>query len=141
MRSCLMKPRFLIGQASLLLFLALALLWPALYNGQPFFFHDTTAYVRGADAGFVKLTRHRTAWTWPDDQDTVSSGQVPDSRGATDTIDGQLASRLESLPRMNSLKEKVVMAGRSPYYGALLYLGEITGGFWASVFLQGLATL
>ena len=39
------------------------LVWPALYNGQPIFFPDTTAYIRGADAGMQAAFGRRTAWS------------------------------------------------------------------------------
>jgi hypothetical protein len=89
-----------------------ALLWPAIYNGQPFFFSDTTAYVRGADAAVQKLTGHATPW-----------------------------SEAPTLRSVSSVNNQTVLAGRSPYYGLLLYSGEITGGFWLSVALQAAAVL
>jgi hypothetical protein len=105
------------------LLLAFALSWPALYNGQPFFFPDTTAYIRGADAGMLKITKHATPWS-----ETVDTDSRPEPGAITPT-------------NVNSLKDKTVLAGRSPYYGALLYVGEITGGFWLSVYLQALSAL
>ncbi len=50
---------------------AMALLWPAFYNHQPFFFPDTTAYVRGADAAVFKLTGIPSAWTKQAGADTL----------------------------------------------------------------------
>lgn len=38
--------------------LVVLFLWPALYNGQPFFYPDTSAYIRGFDAGIVKHMVH-----------------------------------------------------------------------------------
>jgi hypothetical protein len=84
------------------------LLWPAFYNGQPFFFPDTTAYVRGADAAVFKLTGVSTAWT---------------KQAEIDTGD-------------NATPDKAVLAGRSIYYGALVYLGDRGGGEWLSVVIQ-----
>jgi hypothetical protein len=104
------------------LLLASALLWPAFYNRQPFFFPDTTAYLRGADAAIQKLTHHSTPWTQSSDK-AVRNGD---------------ASPVTSL---SSVKDKTVLAGRSPYYGLLLYLGEITGGFWLPVVLQAAVIL
>lgn len=101
---------------------ASALLWPAFYNGQPFFFPDTTAYLRGADAAVQKLTHHSTPWTQSSDNAVQTAGASP----ATS---------------LSSVRDKTVLAGRSPYYGLLLYLGEITGGFWLSVVLQAAAIL
>jgi hypothetical protein len=84
------------------------LLWPACYNHQPFFFPDTTAYVRGADAAVAKLTGVRSVWT-----------KTTDSESAD-----------------NALADKSVLAGRSVYYGALVYLGDRGGGEWLSIVIQ-----
>ena len=97
-----------------LLVAAAALLWPALYNRQPFFFPDTTAYVRGADAAVVKLTGVPSAWTQQPEAEAEAgggNGVVPD---------------------------KAVLAGRSIYYGALVYLGDRGGGEWLSIVIQAL---
>ncbi len=110
-----------IRNGALLLVLALALIWPALYNGQPFFFPDTTAYLRGADTAIEKATRHKTPWS---------------ASGSSDIVSANSASSAE-----NSVKDKTVLSGRSPYYGALLYFGEVTGGFWLAILIQGLAVL
>ncbi len=83
-----------------------ALLWPAFYNGQPFFFNDTNMYIQGADAGVQRVTHHSTAWSRPE-------GTV--------------------LPYLHT---KGVMTGRSVYYGFLMYLGEITSHLWLTIFLQ-----
>jgi len=42
-----------------------ALMWTALVNGQPFFFPDTTSYIRSADLAVFLASDHRlsTAWT------------------------------------------------------------------------------
>ena len=43
----------------------LALAWPAFVNGQPFYFPDSTAYVRAADSAAYIFSgeRIRTEWT------------------------------------------------------------------------------
>jgi len=109
-----------------LMFAATVALWPAFYNGQPFFFPDTTAYVRGADAGIGKLTGRSTAW---------SEAAKDDGAAATGAA-GPTAAAPGS-QSVNSVKDKTVLAGRSIYYGAMLYLGDRAGGFWLTVFLQG----
>jgi hypothetical protein len=95
--------------------------WPALYNGQPFFSPDTSAYIRGFDAGVVWLTGKKSAWT------TWASALAP-NQGALD------ASSLEDSQSFQS--PSFIIAGRSVSYGALLYLGELLGGLWASVLVQ-----
>jgi hypothetical protein len=93
--------------------LLIAFVWPALYNGQPFFFPDTTTYIRGADAGIQVAFKHKSAWSLP-----------PDAQKSVSSID-----------------DKTVLTGRSPYYGALLYLGDLTYGFWLTVIVQACAVL
>ena len=93
--------------------LVVAFIWPALYNGQPFFFPDTTTYIRGADAGIQAAFGHKSAWSVP-----------PDAPKSVSSID-----------------DKTILTGRSPYYGALLYLGDLTGGFWLTVIAQACAVL
>ena len=99
------------------------MMWTALLNGGPFFTPDTEAYVRGPDVAVVKLLGQRFSTPW-----------------ARLTPPGALA--IASAPGAKakpSYDDKEVLAGRSIYYGALAYLGERTGGFWLTVFVQGLA--
>lgn len=99
-----------MGTAAALAVAAVLLLWPAFYNEQPFFFPDTTAYVRGADAAVFKLTGISTPWTKQPEVDT-GDGVTPD---------------------------KAVLAGRSIYYGVLVYLGDRGGGEWLCIVIQAL---
>jgi len=87
------------------------MIWPAFYNEQPF---------------FQSLTHHTTPW----------SVSAEDKDGG-----GQDSADDSGTKRVNSVKDKTVFSGRSPYYGVLLYLGEVTGGFWISITLQALALL
>jgi hypothetical protein len=106
-------------------FLLLFLLWPAIYNGQPLFSPDTSAYVRGFDAGVVWLSGRTTDWTtW-----------VAKLHTSKDNTEDQL----EVEPSFQG--PTFVMAGRSVSYGAVLYFGEILGGFWASIVLQAASVL
>jgi len=126
---------------------AIMLLLITLVNGQPFFFSDTSNYVRTIDAGVVWMlgTRFATPWTSADVIKTFGSGPHDPSRnGGSSTIDPAVpVSGQTTLPNAqnrhtNSLEDGVILYGRSAYYGALLYLGEISGGFWLSVFIQAL---
>jgi hypothetical protein len=120
--------RWLIIMRNSLVFALLLgiMIWPAFYNNQPFFFFDTTAYIRAADLGVQSLTHYTTPWSL--------SAADKDGGGDESTDDPSDQS-------INSVKDKTVFFGRSPYYGILLYLGEVTGGFWISIFLQALALL
>ncbi len=100
-----------------------ACIWPAVYNGQPFFFTDTLTYLAGADSAIVKLTGYSNTSSW-------SSRLKP--AGAEVTSE-------DSAPNPN--KDSFVAAGRSVYYGALLYLGDAIDHLWPSIILQAAAVL
>jgi len=110
------------------------LVWPAIYNGQPIFFPDTTAYIRGADAGVQAAFGRRTAWSLSGDDAIVQPPPGVASPSAA-------SSGAAPPPSLSSIKDKTILAGRSPYYGALLYLGDLTGGFWLSIAVQAIAML
>ena len=42
---------------------SIAFLWPAMLNGGPFWFPDSSTYIRAADAAAVTLTGHRSEWS------------------------------------------------------------------------------
>ncbi len=100
-------------------------IWPALTNGQPFFYLDTTAYVRGADVAISKVLGAQFATDWAKDPrrriERQSAGPVGEARAQ-----GQKPTR------------RFVSSGRSIVYGALLYLGEVFKGMWFSVLMQSL---
>ena len=106
--------------------LLLLLLWPAIYNGQPLFSPDTSAYIRGFDAGVVWLSGRTTVWT------TWASELRAPQEAAHDSTAEEVAS---------FQSPAFIMSGRSVSYGALLYLGELLGGLWASIAIQAAAAL
>lgn len=124
--------------------LGAAFMWPAFYNGQPIFFGDTSAYIRGADAGVQALLHRRSAWS-------LSGGNAVEPASAPSAAVAHSAPGAESEdPRPpdallathgSSIEDKSVVYGRSPYYGMLLYLGDLTGGFWLSIALQAGAVI
>lgn len=103
-----------------------AVAWPALYNGQPFYFSDTSAYVRGANAGVERITGVSTAWSENSRRSSVSNGSPSPRQG--DLVHESLSS----------IEDKAVLSGRSVYYGGLLYLGYVGGEFWLAVAIQAL---
>ena len=108
----------------------LALMWTGIVNGQPFFFADSTNYIRAADMA-VHLASGRTISTvWTERYRTL----LPDARGGRATT----PPRGEALhsPTANDLSAGLVMNGRSPYVGMLMYLGWVLGWFWPFVLLQ-----
>jgi hypothetical protein len=96
---------------------AAILTWVGTVNGYPFFYPDTTNYVRATDAAVTRLMGPQFATVW-----TLSDTEL----STHDAIG------------FNSVKNGTVLAGRSPYYGALIYLGERAHSFWITEFLQGL---
>lgn len=114
--------------------LATALLcMAALWNGQPLFFPDTPTYLKGAEMGLARLAPTGSLKTW------VQPGNASVSPLSTSS------SAVPALPappmRLTSVDDKVVLAGRSVYYGALLYLSYLTGpgsSLWLTVLVQAL---
>jgi hypothetical protein len=100
-------------------------IWPALTNGQPFFYLDTPAYVRGADLAISKALGSRFATDWAKDQRRIIAPQTS-------------ASTPESPVAEQKSGGRVVLAGRSIIYGALLYFGAVLGGMWFSIIIQSL---
>lgn len=99
-----------------------ACLWPAVLNRQPLFFADTTGYVRGAAAGFARFLHQKTVWS---DTNGSSSGDAK-----------------QQSPAGTAPTSKTVLAGRSIYYGALLFLSQLGGGdFWPAIVLQAAAVV
>ncbi|MBK6008573.1 hypothetical protein JJB11_20930 [Ramlibacter ginsenosidimutans] len=111
--------------AATLYFLAGALILcaAAFWNGQPFLYPDTPTYVRGAEMGAAKLVGQGRLPTW-------LPGEGQQDAGAPATLPPR------QLAPVTSLDQKVVLAGRSVYYGALVYLGFLTGGLWLTVLVQ-----
>lgn len=95
----------------LLLLLALLLVtlcWPAFVNGHPFVFPDTLNYLRGVNRMAQQVTGYASEWlSYP-----VSDPSVPNG-------------------------ERIIMLGRSPAYGALLFVAQfLTRSFWPAVLVQ-----
>lgn len=116
------------GRLLTLCILSVASAWIALVNGQPLFYPDTTAYVRGPDYAVVRLlgSKFKSSWT---QERNLQNPQEPTGGERQMTP----ATRRGSL---NSPSEQAVLSGRSIYYGALLYLGHLTSNFWLSILVQ-----
>jgi len=104
-----------------------ALMWTALANGQPFFFPDTTSYVRAADIAVYLASNHHisTAWTsrYADALAAKKARPSPPKTAQTPHYGNDISSGL-------------IMSGRSPYIGAAIYLGYVTSNFWLFVIFQ-----
>ena len=99
-------------------------IWPAIYNGQPVYFYDTISYVKRTDRAVTALLHHRSHWSSPH-QAAASTAPAPSA--------AQIRAALAW--------DKIVTAGRSFFYGVLLYAGDLLGGFWLTVVLQAIAVV
>lgn len=103
---------------------AFALLWPAFVNGGPFWFPDTSNYIRSADAATVVLTGVPSEWS-----DRLRLGE-----------DGPLATKAGSQGLDSAVQDlkptRPVLSGRSIYYGFLIYIPQRVLGPGAGIALQ-----
>jgi hypothetical protein len=121
-----------------LFFAAFALCAVAIWNQQPFFYADTTTYLRGAELGVAKIVGAGRLTPWsPGEQnsapaDPASAVETPGLRA-----DAPVPAEMQTKP-LTSIDNKIVLAGRSVYYGVLLYAGYLTGGMWLAIVVQAL---
>jgi putative flippase GtrA len=115
-----------------LFLLLMASAWVALVNGQPLFISDTTAYVRGPDFAAVYFLGKNFATSWTQER-TLQGIEAQNNK--------EQAPVTKSAAKLNSPFESAIMAGRSVYYGALLYLAHVTSYLWLAVFAQALVFL
>lgn len=108
-----------------------ALMWVPLVNGQPFFFPDTTAYVRAGDLIATLVTRGHVRSAWGDRYEAATRAKPPAS-----TRQKAAEPSAPAVTGGNDLRAGNIMAGRSPYIGFLLYLGYMIGNFWPFVLAQ-----
>lgn len=122
-------PRSAWGFAAALMAGWLAFLWPTLVNGNAFLLADTSAYMRGADAMISEISGQTTVWST--DRSRFLPSTVP------------TASPTETSPPNDARPDapRVVLAGRSIYYGLLLFATASLGGFLAMALLQSLLCL
>lgn len=106
----------------------LALMWTGIVNGQPFFFADSTNYIRAADIAVHMATGGAVSTVWTERY--RSALPSPDGKPARPT--GEAVHS----PTANDVGAGLVMSGRSPYIGALMYAGWVVGWFWPFVLLQ-----
>ncbi|CAN5224602.1 hypothetical protein BH10PSE16_BH10PSE16_31030 [soil metagenome] len=112
-----------------MLLVALVLSVSALWNGQPFFYPDTPTYLRGAEMGAARLLGSTAFKPW------LPALEEPKASDPSASPADESARQLKPL---TSIEDKVVLAGRSVYYGALLYAGYLSGKMWLAVAVQAL---
>ena len=92
----------------------------AILNGQPFLYPDTPAYLRRAETAVSKVPGADRIKPWMGEP-SAAAGPAASSAGA---------------PAEN--ERTVNLAGRSVYYGALLYGAHLAGSLWLAVAAQAL---
>lgn len=110
--------------------------WPAIVNGQPFFFPDTTTYVRSADFPIHLASGGRISTVWTRSEDAAAH-RSPTARPASPTADQDAAAP----KRGNDLSSGFIMGGRSPYFGFGLYLTYVLSNFWLFVAIGSILSL
>lgn len=117
------------------LLIALALLWPAFVNGEPFYMPDTPSYLRGADGAIHELTGANSLW----------SAELQKRFRPPATSQSSAVSDAPNLPVKGNggvapapAEPEVVLKGRSIYYGAFLWAAQWLGNFWAMALGQAL---
>jgi hypothetical protein len=121
------KARLSFGHLLALFVLLTGSAWAALINGQPFFMADTSAYVRGPDFAVVYFIGKKFATSWTQDRTLQKNGDNAHVSSASPTAHDTA---------LNSPFDKAVLAGRSIFYGALLYAGHVADHFWLTIFVQ-----
>lgn len=110
----------------LLLAVAIIGIWPAIVNGQPFVLSDTTSYIRGADAAVFHTTGAHSDWT---------DAYFERFAGRSDLAEEPSVARAAN-PR--ETEAPLILAGRSIYYGFILYLTDRLAGLHMAALLQAL---
>lgn len=120
----------LVRQLSALLAAVVVLCVPALWNQQPILYPDTPTYVRGAEMGLSKFAPAAALKPWSPPQEQAAAGPA----------ETPVAERSPARARaLTSVEDKVVLAGRSVYYGVLAYAGYVAGEFWPTIVVQAVA--
>lgn len=107
-----------------ILVITLALLWPAMLNGGPFYHPDTPSYFRAAASAVFKLTGLRSDWT----------GEF---FRVYETGSGAAPTRIVTAAHREI---PVTLSGRSVYFGTFLYVAYLFGSVWIVAIAQSLLT-
>ena len=95
----------------------------AVLNGQPFFYPDTPVYVRRAEMGASKMLGADRIKPWISAPSAAAQPGPATSSAAAPNLDDR----------------NVNLAGRSVYYGALLYGAHAAGTLWLAVGIQAVS--
>lgn len=109
---------------------ALLLLWPLLLNGDYLYFHDTAAYLRYPAQAFQKLFGIEPLLSAAPAGSAAGPAAVTALPAAPGLAPGGAAGGAPGGT------DDTVAAGRSIYYGGMLYAGALVGGLWVGVLVQ-----
>lgn len=115
--------------------IALALLWPAFVNGEPFYMPDTPSYLRGADGAIHEVTGATSLWS-AELQKRFQSAEASQRAAVSDIPNSSAPGNGGAAPAQ--AEPEVVLKGRSIYYGAFLWAAQWLGNFWAMALFQAL---
>ncbi len=110
---------------------ALMLCLPALWNGLPFFYPDTPTYLRGAEMVAGQLAARLVP-------QADAEGARADAPTQGPPVTAAPQPPAPPARGLTSLDDKVVLAGRSVYYGSLLHASAGAGSLWLAVAAQAL---
>jgi hypothetical protein len=110
---------------------SIALLWPAILNGGPFWFPDSSTYIRGADAAIVTVTGQPSEWS------DLLVELPPPSEIHADSEPTRTSKGVQAKGRWEPARP--VLTGRSIYYGITLYVPMRLFGPWGGIVFQAFA--
>lgn len=125
-----LEPIRLVHMAMLVIISSIVLLWPAIVNGGPFWFPDSSTYIRGADAAIVTVTGQPSEWS------DLLVELPPPSETHADSEPAQTSKGAQAQTRWEPARP--VLTGRSIYYGMTLYLPMRLFGPWGGIVFQAL---
>lgn len=134
-------------------FLVLIICWPAALNGSAIFFYDSLSYLGSAATAFGQVFGLKTPWAdasgdaaVPLDglQDKTPQDRTPKTidlqSPATEDVAGPRDSKAAAV-QSQSQSSPTIIAGRSIYYGAFLFIADILGSLWLALGLQALIVI
>ena len=125
-----------INRYQLIVFLVMPFLlsWPAWFNGQPFLFPDTTAYIKGAASAVNVVYKSDEAARWLQPAAAPAGGAGASAPAAAPAPDAAV-EQFSSTPERQG-----VISGRSVYYGFFVFVITSLFGLSAVPLVQALVS-
>ncbi len=112
--------------------LIVALCWPAILNGQPFFLLDTIYYLNSAGRGAEKLIGVQTPWYPAKFILAAPSELSPANTASGPTQPPSVGAQTQT----SESPQSAVLIARSVYYGAFLLISDSLQSLWLAVLAQ-----